>query len=282
MMQMAQARSAGLRFDRKDEPRVDALFRRDFRRHFLMSPDASLIARLREDFPGLADDGVAEMLAGVEALREADPLVALTDRIFAGGKEGGQLQLFQLTPNFEMAMYLAQATGAAIVTDSPFRWRELHRALRPRFSPAVGHLGALADAMQTASFSFPEDPLEIARMGYQRDLAAYPQMMGEVFGYLARVGERGPRPNWEAGVAARFGRIHADMQDRLAKRELAANSGRIRCAFPAGGIQDNTVNRLLLMSSSDHHLPCVPMAFYIEPHKSGLTDGQAILANTGR
>jgi hypothetical protein len=33
--------------------------------------------------------------------------------------------------------------------------------------------------------------------------------------------------------------------------------------FPKGGIQDNTVNRLLLMSSSEHHLPNVPMAFYI-------------------
>lgn len=279
MMHMAQARSVGLRFDRKDEPRVDALFRRDFRRHFLMSPDTSLIARLREDFPDLTNDGVAEMLAGVETLKEADPLVALTDRIFAGGKEGGQLQLFQLTPNFEMAMYLAQATGAAIVTDSPFRWRELHRALRPRFSPAVGHLGALANAMQAASFSFPEDPLAIAKLGYHRELATYPRMMGEVFGYLARVGEKGSRPNWEAGVAARFARTHAGLQDLLAKQELAANPGRIRCAFPAGGIQDNTVNRLLLMSSSEHHLPGVPMAFYIEPPKSGLADGQAIFVD---
>lgn len=279
MMRMAQARSAGLRFDRKDEPRVDALFRRDLRRHFLMSPNTSLIARLRKDFPDLTDDGVAEMLAGIESMKEADPLVALTDRIFAGGKDGGQLQLFQLTPNFEIAMYLAQATGAAIVTDSPFRWRELHSALRPRFSPAVGHLGALASAIQAAPFSFPEDPLAIAKLGYHCELSTYPRMMGEVFGYLARVGEKGPRPNWEAGVAARFARTHASLQDLLAKRELAANLGRIRCAFPAGGIQDNTVNRLLLMSSSEYHLPGVPMAFYIEPPKSSLADGQAIFVN---
>ena len=32
-----------------------------------------------------------------------------------------------------------------------------------------------------------------------------------------------------------------------------------------GGIQDNTVNRLLLMSSSERHLSDVPMAFFIEP-----------------
>jgi hypothetical protein len=37
------------------------------------------------------------------------------------------------------------------------------------------------------------------------------------------------------------------------------------CIFPPGGIQDNTVNRLLLMSSSERHLSNVPMAFFIGP-----------------
>jgi hypothetical protein len=37
------------------------------------------------------------------------------------------------------------------------------------------------------------------------------------------------------------------------------------CVFPPGGIRDNTVNRLLLMSSSETHLSSVPMAFFVEP-----------------
>ena len=40
-------------------------------------------------------------------------------------------------------------------------------------------------------------------------------------------------------------------------------SGRIQTALPAQGIQDHTINRLLLMSSSEHHLSRVPMAFFI-------------------
>lgn len=264
MMRMAQERSAGMTFDRKDEPRVDALFRRDFKRHFLMWPDDGLIAQLKEDFPDPDDAGVAEMLKGVSHLKEADPLVALADDIFGGGKEGGQLQMFKLAPNFEMAMYLAQATGAAIVTDSRFRWRELRRALRPRFGPAVAHLGALASAIEGASFRFPDDGLDIARLGHEGTLSAYPRLMGEVFGYLSRIDARGPKPNWEVSVASRFVREHRQAQALLAKRVLDGSAGRIRCAFPAGGIQHNTVNRLLLMSSSEHHLLSVPMAFFIE------------------
>lgn len=275
MIHMAQERAVGMNFDRKEEPRVDALFRRDFKRHFLMWPDDGLIAKLKEDFPDLDEAGVAEMLKGVSHLKEADPLVALAGDIFGSGKDGGQLQMFKLAPNFEIAMYLAQATGAAIVTDSRFRWRELRRSLRPRFGPAVAHLSALASAIEGASFRFPNDGLDIARLGHEDTLAAYPRLMGKVFGYLSRIDARGPKPNWGASAASRFVREHRQAQALLAKRVLDGSAGRIRCAFPAGGIQDNTVNRLLLMSSSEHHLPSVPIAFFIEPAER---EGSALLA----
>ena len=279
MMRMAQERAAGMTFDSKDEPRVDALFRRDFKRHFLMWPDDGLIAQLRDDFPDITDTGIADMLKGIEHLKEADPLVALAEDIFGGGKQGGQLQLFKLSPNFEMAMYLAQATGAAIITDSRFRGRELQSALRPRYGPVVGHLGGLAREIERATFHFPDDTLDVARLGFDGGLDGYPRLIGQVFTYLSRIAARGPKPNWEAAVAARFARDHKKAQAAIASRGLDGSSGRVRCAFPAGGIQDNTVNRLLLMSSSEHHLPGVPMAFFIEPPTREFAPGQAILAN---
>lgn len=102
--------------------------------------------------------------------------------------------------------------------------------------------------------------------------------MREVFGYLSRLGTRGVKPNWEPHVATRFARGHGKAQTLLAKRGLDRTAGRIHCAFPAGGIQDNTVNRLLLMSSSEHHLPNVPMAFFIEPATAPPAEGSALLA----
>jgi hypothetical protein len=57
-----------------------------------------------------------------ERTREMDPLAVLQEGSLEGGKGGGQMNMFKLVPNFEMTMYLAQATGACIVTDSPFRW----------------------------------------------------------------------------------------------------------------------------------------------------------------
>ena len=51
------------------------------------------------------------------------------------------------------------------------------------------------------------------------------------------------------------------------KSGVPVKEGRISCVFPPGGIQDNTVNRLLLMSSSERHLSSVPMAFFIEQNE---------------
>lgn len=77
-------------------------------------------------------------------------------------------------------------------------------------------------------------------------------------------------------------RHHAKAQAELTKPGLEGTSGRVRCAFPGGGIQDNTINRLLLMSSSEHHLPSLPMAFFIEPAKASVGEASPILANRAR
>jgi hypothetical protein len=46
----------------------------------------------------------------------------------------GQLLPMKLAPNFQLTMFLAQATGSMVVTDSVFRWNELKQAVRPALS----------------------------------------------------------------------------------------------------------------------------------------------------
>ncbi|WP_295224935.1 hypothetical protein [uncultured Brevundimonas sp.] len=90
-------------------------------------------------------------------------------------------------------------------------------------------------------------------------------MASDAFGYLLNRGARGAKPNFEAQLAARVLRLHGAGQMRLVRRGVALTEGRLHVAAPARAIRDNTVNRLLLMSSSEHHLPGVPLAFYFEP-----------------
>jgi hypothetical protein len=66
-------------------------------------------------------------------------------------------------------------------------------------------------------------------------------------------------------LVGRFAKAHAAAQAGFKKSGSPVKEGRISCVFPPGGIQDNTVNRLLLMSSSERHLSGVPMAYFVEP-----------------
>ena len=112
--------------------------------------------------------------------------------------------------------------------------------------------------------AFPQNVADIEELASDKTFATYPALMRDVFKYLLRLDDRGPKPNLERHLTARFARAHSPAQVAINKARIPVKDARISCVFPPGGIQDNTVNRLLLMSSSEKHLPSVPMAFLIE------------------
>jgi hypothetical protein len=182
-----------------------------------------------------------------------------------GGKGGGQMTMFKLVPNFEMTMYLAQATGACIVTDSPFRWSELQGAIQRRYKAATSGLVPVVTDIERSKFAFPQSATDVVAAALSKTSAGYPDLFRDLFKYLSNLEERGARPNREAQLVSRFAKTHASAQTGLKKSGVPVKEGRISCVFPPGGMQDNAVNRLLLMSSSERHISSVPMAFFIEP-----------------
>jgi hypothetical protein len=223
-----------------------------------------LRSQLLKASPGLDELGLEDALRDIEQLKERDPLAVLQEDSLAGGEKGGQLNLSKLAPNFEITMYLAQATGSCIVTDSFFRWKEVKRAIRQRARGPYAGLATLARNIERSEFAFPQSVTDIVTFAFDKTFAAYPALIRDIFKYLSKLSDRGPKPNREAQLAGRFAKAHAPVQTAIRKARIPAKKARISCASPSGGIQDNTVNRLLLMSSSEKHLPGVPMAFFIE------------------
>jgi hypothetical protein len=203
--------------------------------------------------------------AGIEKLKEDDPLAVLQADSLGGGENGGQFRMLKLAPNFEISLFLAQATGASIVTDSAFRWHEISRAMRQSDPPRPFPLSALALGITESVFLFPSHAPDIQTFAAMEAFQGYSTLMRDAHKYLSKFPDRGSKPNVEANLFARFSRTHATAQALISSSGVAANQGRARCVFPSGGIQDNNVNRLLLLSSSEAHLPRVPMAFYMTP-----------------
>ena len=129
MFKMAESRSAGLQIDANKEPSLKELMKQDFRRALMSLPQDALRSQLLKASPELRDGGLEEVLKHIEELKEDDPLTVLQQNSLPIGEKGGQMSMMKLAPNFEMAMYVAQATGSYIVTDSSFRWQEIRRAI---------------------------------------------------------------------------------------------------------------------------------------------------------
>lgn len=271
MHYMAQSRMRGVRIDPDKDPRAKELMREDSQRSMLsLSPEA-LRGMLKRFKPDASEEDVEKYLRGVEILKQSDPLAILQDGTFDGGEEGGLMNMYKLSPNFEMAMYLAKAVGGAIVTDSLHRWEEVQAIVRWRPPHPSRTLQSLAQLMSAAEFAFVQDATDLLDLEGKDAFSGCRSVLNDAFRYASRVAQTGEKPNFEAGITARFSRAHAATQAAIIKSSVEAVRGRVSCLFPWGGLQDNSVNRLLLMSSSEHHLSHVPMAFYIRRPSAALS-----------
>ena len=264
MLHMARSRSAGIEINPQEDARLEQLMREDLQRSLMSLPREVLRPQLLKASPDLDEEQLEEALQDIERHKERDPLAVLQEGSLSGGEEGGQFSVMKLAPNFEMAMYLAQVTGSCIVTDRISRWKEIRGALHQRAIWSDAGLSTLARSIKGSTFAFPQDVADIGMLASEKTFGTYPALMRDTFKYLSKLGVHGPKPNLEANLAARFARAHTPAQAFIRKAQIPAREARISCVFPLGGVQDNTVNRLLLMSSSERHLPSVPMAFFIE------------------
>ena len=152
------------------------IVKEDHKRGMLLLPREALRHQVLRDSPKLDEKSVEAVLDGFDRLRERDPLAVLQEGSLEGGKSGGQLMPLKMAPNFEITLYLAQATGSCIVTDSIFRWREL-MAAATRCVQGVPPLAQLQGCMESAEFVFPCDVQEIGVLAERKVFQGYPSIV---------------------------------------------------------------------------------------------------------
>jgi len=279
MMRMAEARAPWIEAHMDKEVRLKEILEADYKRTMMTLPPDALRSMIKQSSPDIDEDMREQVLAYMIRNRENDPLAVIQDDSLFDGGDGGQFTLMKLAPNFELAMYLAQATGAFIVTDSPTRWAELRMAVQRAPSGPSVTLDALRKTLTDKEIHFPGDVRDIMTTEIEGRLLDFPPLMSDIAKYLRGISRHGIKANVEENLSARFARANNSAEQLIAKGELPFYRGRVSGLFPTHGIQHNHVNRLLLMSSSEHHTPKVPMAFFIErPASQSKHDGSAILA----
>jgi len=263
MLEMARFRSRGIQLDPKEETGFAEMMEEDCKREMLLLPRDALRALVLRASPELNEKAVEAVLDGFDTRRERDPLAVLQEGSMEGGKDGAQLLQEKMAPNFEITMYLAQATGSCVITDSVYRWREM-MAAAGRGIHGTSPLTELQAGMESAEFVFPYDVEEIGMLAENGVFRGYPSVMRKAFKYLSGLSARGRKPNYEASLNAEFKRVQSSTVRAVKKSGVGLSEAGVSCLWPTGGIQDNSVNRLLLMSSSEHHLGSAPMALFVE------------------
>lgn len=127
MMEMASARTdAGNKdmLSKQDKVLSFRLATEDLLNSMAMMPVESKMQILVQQF-GLTKEKARDTISEIENRAESSPLMML-QQLRTG--ESGQVFLFRMGPNYEMALFLAQVTGSVLVTDSGARWRELAAA----------------------------------------------------------------------------------------------------------------------------------------------------------
>ncbi|MFG5379927.1 DUF4238 domain-containing protein [Yoonia sp. R2-816] len=266
-MRLAEDRGRLLRPIMEVDEEMRAFQEEEMKRSLFQISEEGQRAQIKRLSPEFSDEEVEAVLSSLKVMKEQDPYAVLQTEPTLQGEENGQLQMFKLAPNFEMSMYLAQATGATIVTDNVVRWNELKFAIQARGKQVVQHLNDVADVLESSPLPLLQHPIEVAEWQQKKMPQPHVNLLRKLFSYLSRVEQRGQKPNFEKHLLASCVKGQDVYMQAVEQTDYLRQNVHVECAFPSGGIYDSTINRLLLMSSSEHHMQSVPMALYLK--KSG-------------
>ena len=84
----------------------------DYKRFIFNGSEERLRSFLKKENPEINDEELGQTLEYIKKRNEEDPLAMLHPS--SPGESGGQITMSHLSPNLELGMFLAQATGSFV------------------------------------------------------------------------------------------------------------------------------------------------------------------------
>ena len=261
MMHMAEARREYTEINQAEENRMMELGEDDFARTMRGLSEEQLKKQFTDLDQDLSPEDIEDVVSYMKRMNENDPLALLQDDLFA---EGGQLRTHSMAPNFEMALFMAQATGSAILTDSKARWGELTMAQVNSSGFVTYPFKEIQDLIASKDFTFNADPFESFNHSEKNNYGQLKSFFREIINKA-----KSSNMHIESSIQNRYER---DFQKGCESLEKSINPdgkylfrGKLNFLIPKGGFVHNNSQRLLIMSGSEHHVSSVPAAILFEP-----------------
>ncbi len=261
MMTMAEARRGNQPIDESEYQRMMKLGEDDIARTMRGQTREQLreqIARSSQELSNKEIDNVIEYMKG---LNDNDPLALLQDDLY---KEGGQLMMSSMSPNFEMALFTAQITGSVILTDSESRWDEFVRSQSASGGQISYPMKSLTNIINNHQYTLSADPNLNLDQAVVAKFGALRKLFQEV---LIQTKEKQSKP-----TESLLDKLKSDFEEGTKKAHDSYDTrvenlfkARLKFLIPQGGVTHNNVQRLLIKSGSSGHLNSVPMSIFLEP-----------------
>ncbi|MBE9599979.1 DUF4238 domain-containing protein [Pedobacter sp. MC2016-24] len=223
--------------------------------------------QIKHAMPKASEVLVDGVLKRWQEMRNDDPLALLQNDLFSNG---GQMSIMNMAPGFEMALFLAKATGGFVFTDSPTRWKEMIRAQHTEGLVVTTQWNELIACIQQTDFPFNlDDEASISLLGTGK-FGKMRQLWQNIFTAIQSTKPEDVKKISEQLKVQIVSATEAAQKDMsmLATsipEDMNASypfNARFACIVPNGGIESNNALRLLVTCGVDHHVKSVPMAIF--------------------
>lgn len=266
---MAQDRLKNHVMDDEHVKQMKELNHNDFERIQYAFPEKTV----RRLFPHFSEEQVNSMVSYQRKKRLEDPLALLQDDVYT--KNGGQLAMMNLSPNFELAFFIAQATGSFLFTDNQHRWMEIMHAYKQDDEAGAHNWEPLTSNINRLNYTLYENPFytfKLRRLGKlgkirkafrniysaiqtETDLSKIEMLTDQLKQEFTEAHEISVR---ELGISKRTDK---DNINDMSEYNFNCN---FNCVIPLGGFRANNVQRILLSYGNTNYLKSVPMAIFTE------------------
>lgn len=265
----AKKRRAGdMEVNEQEKENLADLMKEDFERMIYGLSTEQKRAHIKKNFPKLSEAMTKQLIITMEEKRQNDQLALLQEDLYING---GQINMNSMAPNFEMALFLAQITGAVLLTDSPTRWEEFNNAQAPQGILTQTSWTGLIAKIEEMNFPFNYELEAICTLWRENRFGKMRKAWQNLYDVVYQgnavdpqaVAKNLQKELFEACEIAKHEMLNLKNSDPHLNFDKYSFNATFTCIIPSGGIANTNVLRFLLTSGLEEYAKNVPIAIFI-------------------
>ena len=275
IMAEAEKRRDKVKLDDKSINPMKKLIMEDYERFIFNGSDERLRSFIKHTNPQIKDEELEKTLQYIKKKNEQDPFALLQPSI--PGENGGQMLTSNLSPNLELGMFLAQATGSFILAHHPYRWSEICSSVNYFYGEYQSPWERIAEHMTNLEIDFIHflDHNDFLLALNDRELSYMRVALRSVWNAV-----QAKQPSSQSHVDNLIKEIDLAREkmslaiDKFMKRKnegcqeylrVARTKAKLSSKIAPAGHSTSTVYRLLLAHAGhEKYLKALPLSLYVE------------------